>query len=131
MEMQLHNWLLVAAGCIGIAVAVVHGVLVHRLMAVPVMAGTDYAPSVRRLVPLLLQFSTFCWLLGGIALVATPAFPERSAVLITAAFVGTFYLFGAVGNFWGTRGRHPGWVLLAIAVALIGLGCWSLPNVLG
>jgi hypothetical protein len=31
-------------------------------------------------------------------------------------------LFGAIGNLWGTRGRHPGWMLLAAAVVLIVLG---------
>ena len=32
------------------------------------------------------------------------------------------YLFGALGNLWGTRGRHPGWLLLAAAVILIAFG---------
>lgn len=130
MDMQNENWAFVAAGCIGIFVAVAHGLLVHRLMVVPVLASTDYAQSVRRLIPLLLQFSTICWLLGGIALVAASAFPDRSSVLTTSLIVGAFYLFGAVGNFWGTRGRHPGWLLLAIAVGLIGWGCWSVQRVI-
>lgn len=33
--------------------------------------------------------------------------------------VGSMFLYGAVANLWGTRGRHPGWVLMAVAVTLI------------
>jgi hypothetical protein len=36
--------------------------------------------------------------------------------------VGATYLFGAAGNFWATRGRHPGWMLLALALVLIAFG---------
>ena len=124
--MQIHSWAFVAAGCIGACVAIVHGVLMQRLMIRPILAGADYSQRMQRLLPAILQFSTFCWFLGGIALIATPAFPDRSSVLTTALFVGTFYIFGAIGNFWGTRGRHPGWVLLTIAAALIAWGSWTL-----
>jgi hypothetical protein len=34
-------------------------------------------------------------------------------------FVGALFLFGAVGNLRATRGRHPGGLLMAAAVALI------------
>lgn len=124
--MQIHSWAFVAAGCIGASVALGHGVLMQRLMVRPILAGSDYSQPIQRLLPVLLQFSTFCWFLGGIALIATPAFPDRSSVLTTALFVGTFYIFGAIGNFWGTRGRHPGWALLTIAAALIAWGSWHL-----
>jgi hypothetical protein len=32
------------------------------------------------------------------------------------------YLFGALGNLWATRGRHPGWMLMAAALILIVIG---------
>jgi hypothetical protein len=31
-------------------------------------------------------------------------------------------LFGALGNLWATRGRHPGWMLMAAALILIVFG---------
>jgi hypothetical protein len=31
-------------------------------------------------------------------------------------------MFGAVANLWATRGRHPGWMLMAAALVLILLG---------
>ncbi len=117
---------LALAGVIGSSVAVFHGVLTQRLMVRPVealfVADRRIAAPIRRLVPLLLQFSTFNWLLGGLVLIAAALWFERDARLATGLLVGSSYLYGAVGNLWGTRGRHPGWMLMAIALVLIVLG---------
>jgi uncharacterized membrane protein YjjB (DUF3815 family) len=77
---------------------------------------------IRRLVPLLLHFSTICWFLGGLALIAAASWFERDARLATGLFVGSLYAFGALGNVWATRGRHPGWMLMAAALILIVFG---------
>ena len=117
---------LAMAGVIGSSVAVFHGVLTQRLMVRPVealfVADRRIAAPIRRLVPLLLQFSTFNWLLGGLALIAAALWFEHDARLATGLLVGSSYLYGAVGNLWGTRGRHPGWMLMAVALVLIVLG---------
>ena len=117
---------LALAGVIGSSVAVFHGVLTQRLMVRPVealfVADRRIAGPIRRLVPLLLQFSTFNWLLGGLVLIAAALWFEHDARLATGLLVGSSYLYGAVGNLWGTRGRHPGWVLMAVALVLIVLG---------
>ena len=117
---------LALAGVIGSSVAVFHGVLTQRLMVRPVealfIADRRIAAPIRRLVPLLLQFSTFNWLLGGLALIAAALWFGQGAKLATGLLVGSSYLFGAVGNLWGTRGRHPGWMLMAVALVLIVLG---------
>ena len=112
------------AGAIGCTTAVVHGVLIQRLMVGPLEAIADGRMSrpIRRLAPPLLQFSTYNWLLGGLALLAAAAWLGPEARLATGLLVGSSYLFGAVANFWGTRGRHPGWMLMAAAVTLIGVG---------
>jgi len=126
MVMDAHSIALMAAGIVGGVTAVIHGVLTQRLMVRPfeAVAAADgrMSPVIRRIVPTLLQYSTFSWLLCGLALVwaAMAAGPEvRLAVGLLA---GGQYLFGAVGNALGTRGRHPGWMLLAVAVGLIGYG---------
>ena len=117
---------LAMAGVIGSSVAVFHGVLTQRLMVRPVevlfVADRRIAAPIRRLVPLLLQFSTFNWLLGGLVLIAAALWFEHDARLATGLLVGSSYLYGAVGNLWGTRGRHPGWMLMAVALVLIVLG---------
>ncbi len=114
------------AGLIGSCVAVVHGMLTQRLMVRPFeefsLADKRISAPVRRLVPLLLHFSTISWFLGGLALVVAATWFEQDARLATGLFVGSLYLYGALGNLWGTRGRHPGWMLMAAALLLIALG---------
>ena len=120
--MDLHDTALVAAGAIGSAVSIVHGVLTERYMVRPLVdiAGKNGTPpSILRLVPVLLHFSTFVWLLGGLALIAAALRFGPQARLTTIAFVGACYAFAAIGNCWATRGRHPGWMLMALAVVLI------------
>jgi len=113
------------AGLIGSGVALVHGVLTQRLMVEPfrAMSSTARTPAtIRRLVPGLLHFSTYNWFLGGLALMVAAAWLGPQARLATALLVGSSYLFGAAGNLWATRGRHPGWLLYAIALGLIVYG---------
>ncbi|MFZ5733806.1 MAG: hypothetical protein ACOY4O_13795 [Pseudomonadota bacterium] len=120
------NWQTTAlgvAGVIGSGVAAVHGVLTQRLMVRPFeeLAHTDkrFSATIRRLIPVLLHFSTAAWLAGGIALIVAAIWLDAPTRFATGIFVGGLYLFGVIGNFWGTRGRHPGWMLLAVALALI------------
>jgi hypothetical protein len=123
------NWQSAAlgmAGLIGSFVAVVHGILTQRLMVKPIdaflLADRRTSAPIRRLVPLLLHFSTIVWFLGGLTLIAAAIWFGRDAKLTTGLFVGSTYLFGALGNLWGTRGRHPGWMLMAAALMLIVFG---------
>ena len=123
------NWqdaALAMAGVIGSCVAVVHGILTQRLMVRPFeefsLADKRMTAPIRRLVPLLLHFSTISWFLGGLALIAAANWFGQDARLATGLFVGSLYLYGALGNLWGTRGRHPGWMLMAAALILIVVG---------
>ena len=124
--MNWHDVALAMAGIIGSCVAVVHGILTQRLMVGPFqemsLADRRISAPIRRLVPLLLHFSTVSWLLGGFALIAAAIWFGHDAKLATGLFVGSLYLLGALGNLWGTRGRHPGWMLMAAALALIAFG---------
>ena len=124
--MNWQNAALGLAGVIGSGTAVIHGILTQRLMVRPIEALflTDKRTSapIRRLVPLLLHFSTIVWFLGGLALIAAALWFDRDARLATGLFVGSTYLFGTLGNLWGTRGRHPGWMLMAAALILIAFG---------
>lgn len=111
------------AGIIGSGVALVHGVLTQRLMVRPfeefAAADERISKTVRRLVPLLLHFSTIAWFAGGLALIAAAIWLGPYEKLAIGIFVGALYVFGVVGNLWGTRGRHSGWLVLGIALALI------------
>jgi uncharacterized membrane protein len=122
--MDWHDGALVLAGMIGSGVAIVHGVLVQRRMIEPLQefAATRMSRSLRVLVPGLLHFSTFNWFVGGLALLACAFAGGREAKLATGFLVGSSYLYGALGNLWASRGRHPGWVLYGIALFLIAYG---------
>ena len=115
--MNWHDAALGMPGIIGCCVAAFHGILVQRLMVRPLdeffVTNKRTAASVRRLVPLLLHFSTVSWFLGGLALIAAANWFKQDARLATGLFVGSLYLFGVLGNLWATRARHPGWMLLA------------------
>lgn len=115
---------LVAAGIVGGVTAVIHGVLMQRMMIRPIDTALaddpPMSPVIRKLVAALLHYSTASWLLGGLALIAAARLPfSPDARLATGLIVGGHYLYGVIGNAWATRGRHPGWMLLAAAVGLI------------
>jgi hypothetical protein len=124
--MNWQNAALAMAGLIGSGVAVVHGILVQRGMVKPfeefAIADGRLGAQTRRMVPVLLHFSTISWFLGGLALIAAARWLEGNARLATGVFVGSLYLFGALGNLWGMRGLHPGWMLMAVALVLIAFG---------
>lgn len=122
----MNDWqtaALALAGVVGGGTAVIHGVLTQRLMVRPIaalfVADGRTSTVIRRIVPLLLHFSTVVWLGGGLALIAAAIWFGRDTRLATGLFVGGCYLFGALGNGWATRGRHPGWMLMAAALMLI------------
>jgi hypothetical protein len=86
------------------------------------LAGKRAAGPIPKLVPLLLHFSTVSWFLGGLALIAAAAWFGADTRRTIGLLVGSLYLYGALGNLWATRGRHPGWMLMAAALVLIAFG---------
>ncbi|WP_332816804.1 hypothetical protein [Sphingopyxis sp.] len=113
------------AGVVGSAVAVFHGILMQRMMIRPIeraLAGTPTSAGIRRLVSPLLHLSTIAWLAGGLALIAVGSGWAPPFRLPVALVVGAFYFHAMVLNCWATRGRHPGWMLMAAALLLILIG---------
>ena len=90
--MNLQSAALGMAGVIGSCVAVFHGILVQRLMVRPFeeffVADERITAPIRRIVPLLLHFSTISWFLGGLALIAAANWFEQDARFATGLFVG-------------------------------------------
>jgi len=118
---------LMLGGAVGVVVGIFHGSVVQRVMVGPIgaaLAGTDVRVSARRLVSPIMHVSTAVYILGGLALIAIGAgwAPYlRTAVALT---ISGFYLHAMVMNCWATRGRHPGWMLMAAALVLIQAGVW-------
>lgn len=119
--MNAQDLALAIAGGIGSTVAIVHGVLTQRLIARPLenVAAPKLPKSIRQLAAMLLQFSTFNWFIGGLALVVAAFWAGHETKLAVGLLVGSSYLYGSVGNFIATRGRHPGWIFYGVVLALI------------
>lgn len=124
-DMNWQNVALVLAGVIGSSVAVAHAFVMQRVMVRPIvraLADTPTSAPIRRLVSPLLHLSSIAWFTGGVILIAVgagwmPQFRSAAALVVAA-----FYLHAAVLNGWATRGRHPGWALMALACLLILMG---------
>ena len=118
--MTNHDAALVIAGLIGSFSAVIHGMLTQSHLVDPVreLTAARISTPIQRLVTILLQFSTFNWFIGGLALIVAACVFGREARLATGLLVGGSYLFATLGNLWATRGRHPGWIVYGAAFSL-------------
>ncbi|MGE0742907.1 MAG: hypothetical protein AB7O98_16325 [Hyphomonadaceae bacterium] len=124
--MNAQDIALIAAGVIGSAVALIHGALMQRYIINPIAdSGARMNAAAKALTPILLHLSTVYWFAGGLALIGAALWFDPSASLATAVCVAALYVPAVIGNFWGTRGRHPGWMLYAVSVALIGYGVFG------
>lgn len=119
--MTRYDVALAAAGLIGSGTALIHGWLTQAHIVAPVqeLAAGRIGRGIARLVTVLLQFSTFNWFVGGVALLVAASLLGSEARLATGLLVGSSYLFATLGNLWATQGRHPGWVLYGAALVLI------------
>lgn len=115
----MQDFFLMAAGALGIIVAVVHGVIGHRRLVPPI---SNISTVQKRVMWAVFQLSTLYWLVGGLLLIAAPLAPDSIPRLATAYTVAFLYGSGAAGNCWATRGRHIGWILLLAATILAVLG---------
>lgn len=111
----MRDLALQAAGVLAIAVALMHGVIAERR----VFPGAHIEPGwTRRLLRMVWQASTVDWVVVGALLIAAPGLdsPTARQWIVGAAVV--IYGYAAAGNAMATRGRHVGWVLMAVVVAL-------------
>lgn len=115
----MRDIFLIGAGAIGAGAALIHGYLTQRVLVKQACDPAVFASQpLRRLTAILLQFSTFNWLAGGIALILAAEMGLEARRTISL-FVGINYGFAVIGNAWATGGRHIGWVVYAISLILI------------
>jgi len=119
--MNGYDIALIVAGLVGSGSAVIHGVLTQRHLVDPFqdIVAARSSTMVQRIGAVLLQFSTFNWFVGGLALILAAYVLGREARLAVGLLVGSSYLFAVIGNFWASHGRHPGWVLYGISLCLV------------
>ncbi len=117
----MNALLLVLAGVIGLVTALVHGYLGETRLLSQAETQSELG---RRALRAVFHLSTVYWLLGAIALISISLMPISREATVLVSVVATLYLIGAVGNFWLSRGRHIGWVLLLSASLLAIAGIW-------
>lgn len=124
--MDWNSIALTTAGVIGGGTAVVHGLLMQRLIIKPIetvfVADGRISAPLQKLVTLLLHFTTFNWLLSGLTLIAAAIWFEQGARLATGLLAASSFLYGSIISLWVMRCPHPSWILMAVAFILTVLG---------
>lgn len=122
MDMDWQSIALTMAGVIGGGTAVIHGMLMQRLIIRPIeavfVADRRISAPLQRLVLLLLHFTTLNWLLSGLAAI----WFEENVRLATGLLAGSSFLYAAIISLWVMRRLHPSWILMTVAFILIVLG---------
>ena len=115
----MRDLALQAAGVLAILVAIAHGAIAE----LRVFARAQIEPrGARRLLRMVWQASTVDWIGIGVLLIAVPMLDAETARPWIVALAVVVYGYAAVGNAIVTRGRHAGWLLMSVAVALALLG---------
>ena len=115
----MEDMFLILAGTGGALIALIHGYLGQTIVLPSFSGGTA---SARRVNQAVFQLSTLYWFAGGVALIYAAVFSDQGERTLIVAMVTFLYITGAAGNLWATRGRHPGWVLLALVTGLALVG---------
>jgi hypothetical protein len=114
----MRDLTLQAAGVLAILVAIIHGAIGTR-----VLAKSQIEPrGTQRLLGMVWQASTIDWIGIGVLLIAVPAFGSESARRWVIAVAVAVYGYAAVGNAVVNRGRHIGWCVMGVAIALALMG---------
>ena len=115
----MKDILLTAAGAIAALTALIHGYLTQKFL-VARLDTPDQAtvPMLRRLSAMLLQYSTFSWFIGGVALIVAARMGIETRRLIIL-LVGAQYLFAIAGNAWASHGTHVGWMVYSLVLVLM------------
>jgi len=115
----MRDLTLQVAGVLAILVAIVHGAIAE----LGVFTKSHIEPrSTRRLLRMVWQASTIDWIGVGVLLIAAPALGSESARRWVVSVAVVVYGYAAIGNAVVTRGRHVGWCLMGIVIALALMG---------
>jgi len=105
------------AGALAIFIAVGHGWMGDKTLREQGLADTDQRNFIRAAY----QFGTAGWIAVGSLLLTSTGLEAADRQILGVASIALFG-FGAVVNAWFTKGRHPGWVLLAALCGLVAVG---------
>jgi hypothetical protein len=115
----MQDILLYIAGAGGMIVAVVHGLIGARKVVGPTKAPSA---SAKRILHAIMFLSAVYWFVAGAVLASAPHLFTGEVRKWTVYVCAAMLLSGALGNMWGTRGRHFGGYLLLVISILAFLG---------
>jgi len=111
----MSDLLVEAAGILGIAVALVHGILGET----KVFAKARIEPQWSRLLlRLVWHCGVVAWMAMGALLILVPTMDSAQARHSVIAASAVVFGAAAIGNAWAKRGRHFGWAALSVVVGL-------------
>jgi hypothetical protein len=116
------DMLLVPIGIICIVAAVIHGHLGLTKLIAPADFRTRQA---RAFVVMIWHYSTLTWAAIGVCFAATPWLVPADQQRLVIGLMSLPILYGVIGNFIISRGRHPGWAIFAFVIAAANLVVWS------
>ena len=105
------------AGVLAIVAAAIHGVLTETKVFPRVTIEPE---RLRTLFRLVWQIPTVAWIACGVLLIAAPSMESDTARHWMVVTFALLFAFSALGNAWGARGKHYGWMMLS-AVAVLAL----------
>lgn len=106
-------------GGLGIVISLIHGWLGETRVIAPAKFPSRMTKDIARVI---FQLSTLVWIAGCVILLLTPRYAPEAHRAVVVAFAMWPLLYSALGNFWASRGRHFGWMLLAVVMALAAYG---------
>jgi len=111
----MRDILLQVSGVLAILAALIHGVLSETRVFPRV---TIEPQRLRTLFRFVWQVPTVAWIAGGVLLIATPSMASDTARHWIVLTIACLFVFSAIGNAVGTRGRHFGWMVLGAVAAV-------------
>ncbi|MEM6555506.1 MAG: hypothetical protein AAF642_06515 [Pseudomonadota bacterium] len=107
------------AGSLTVAIAFVHGYLGATKVVGP---STAPSASAKRILHAIMFLSAVYWFVGGVLLIAAPALFEGEIRKWVVYGIAAMLVSGALGNMWGTRGKHFGGYFLLLVGGLAVFG---------
>jgi hypothetical protein len=107
--------LLMLAGLLGLAVAAVHSYMGQ----VHVIAAVKFAGKVQRgMAQAIWHFSSLVWAASALVFLYAALNLAGAARWPVVGLATLPLAYGMIANAWITRGRHFGWVMLTLVIAL-------------
>jgi hypothetical protein len=107
------TYLLTWIGITCVIASLAHGSRVQSHL----VATTEFrGRQAKNMTVMLLQYSTFTWILIGLFIAASPWLLDRSTRSWAVPLACLPILYGVIGNAIVSRGRHFGWILFAAII---------------